>query len=92
MASPSDETPSITTPQPYKVVFDQADIDQFHRKVQDARLPSAPLYPGLPLDKRDGGANAEFNPKAFPTLERMKNMLDKWKKKDFKAMEDELNE
>lgn len=80
------EVPAISTPQNFKVEFPQADLDQFHRKLQDARFPDASLFPGLPPAEAEA-----MEPKAFPTLRMMREIVEYWKGMDLKAFEGRLN-
>ncbi|CAO1638233.1 unnamed protein product [Parajaminaea phylloscopi] len=86
-SAPSDflQVPAITPPTPFEIKFDQAELDQFHRKLDDARLPDGPLFPGAKPD-------AEYDPKAFPTLSLMRATIDYWKRMDLKKFETELNQ
>lgn len=77
--------PAITPPKPFEIKFDQKELEQFHRKLDDARLPNGPLFPA----SKEGEPH---EPKAFPTLKLMKLTIDYWKKMDLHEFQDELNQ
>lgn len=83
MTAPPTAIPTITTPKPFHITFSDADLAQFHRKLDDARLPDGPMFPG--------SKSIEVEPRAFPTLDLMKGALQHWRKMDMKAFEAELN-
>lgn len=78
------DVPTISPPQPFEIKFEQKELDQFHRKLDDARLPDGPLFPGANAD--------EYYSKAFPTLQLIKTAIEYWKKMDLRKFEAELNQ
>ncbi|PWN27821.1 alpha/beta-hydrolase [Jaminaea rosea] len=83
MTAAPTEVPAITTPTPFTISFSDADLEQFHRKLDDARLPDGPMFPA--------SKSKDVEPKAFPTLELIKGALQYWRNMDMKAFEAELN-
>ncbi|CAO1614765.1 unnamed protein product [Sympodiomycopsis kandeliae] len=78
----------ITAPKPFTIKFGQDDVEQFRRKLQDARLPDGPLWPG----NQSEGKSGDVDPRVIPSFDALKGFVERWKKLDLEAFERRLNE
>lgn len=93
-AMPSSHTPlaplPISPPKPFTIHFPEEDVSQFQRKLKDARLPNGPLYPDNPeTTAEDGGS---FDARTMPSLNMLRQFIDRWTRLDLKALEKRLNQ
>lgn len=74
--------PSITPPKPFTIAFPQAEVDRLAQRLADTRLPDADLVP----EETD---RVKWNRR--PSLERVKSIMEGWKKVDVRKLEAEWN-
>lgn len=75
-----DDIPPISTPTPFKIDFEEEQVNDLRRRLSNARF-GEDILP----DEKNAG------PAVLPRVSMLKEWVEEWKQMDFKQFENELN-